>query len=47
MGTKVLKIAKILVPVLGLGVSVATKYLESKELDEKIASKVAEALANK
>lgn len=45
MNSKALKIVKVVVPVLSLGVTLATNYLSKKELDEKVAEKVSEALA--
>lgn len=46
MNDKLMKVVKIVVPVVGLAVSLATNYLNNKELDEKIAKGVEEALAN-
>lgn len=47
MGTNVMKGVKILVSLLGIGVSIASSYLGDKELDAKIAKKVAEEIAKK
>lgn len=42
------KIVKVVVPVASVAVAAASNYLGQKELDEKVAKKVAEALeANK
>lgn len=38
------KIVKVVVPVASVAVTAATSYLSNKELDEKVAKKVAEAL---
>ena len=46
MKPKVMTIAKIAVKVLGIAVPIATSYFADKELDEKIAKKAAEAVAN-
>ena len=45
MNTKVLKVAKILVSVASIGVSLAASYFADKDLDDKVAKKVAETLA--
>lgn len=42
-----LKVAKIVVSVASIGVSIAANYFADKELDDKVAKKVAEALAKK
>lgn len=42
-----LKIVKVAVQVVSIGVTIATSIIASKELDAKIAEKVAEALENK
>ncbi len=42
MNDKLLKAAKVVVPVAGLVVSLASSYLKDKEFDEKVAKKVAE-----
>ena len=42
-----LKIAKIVVQVVSIGASLATAIIAGKELDAKIAEKVAEQLADK
>ena len=44
MNGTVLKIAKIVVSVASIGVTLATSYFAGKELDAKVAEKVAEAL---
>lgn len=44
MNEKILKIAKVVVPVISVGVALATNYLSNKELDEKVAKKVSETL---
>ena len=41
----VLKIVKVAVTVIGVGVTLATNYFADKELDDKVSKKVAEALA--
>ena len=45
MNEKILKIAKVVVPVISVGVTLAANYLSNKELDEKVAKKVSETLA--
>lgn len=45
MNEKLLKIAKVFVPVVSIGVTLAANYLSNKELDEKVAKQVSEALA--
>lgn len=47
MNDKLLKVVKVIVPVVGAAVTLATSYLSNKELDEKVAKKVAEALESK
>ena len=47
MKGNVMNIVKIGVAVLGVGVTLAQNYLSEKELDKKVAEKVAEALAKK
>ena len=42
-----LKIAKLVVQVVGIGVTIATTIIANKELDTKITEKVAEALKDK
>ena len=42
-----LKIAKLVVQVVSIGATVATAIIANKELDAKIATKVAEALNDK
>ena len=44
MNTNVLKIVKVVVAVAGVGVTLASNYLADKELDDKVAKKVGEAL---
>lgn len=46
MNSKLLKIVKVVVPVASIAVTCAANYLSSKELDDKVAKKVSEALAN-
>lgn len=41
------KIVKVVVPVASVAVTAATSYLSNKELDDKVAKKVAEALEAK
>lgn len=43
----VIKVAKIALSVIGVGATLATNYFESKELDAKIAEKVAKAFAER
>lgn len=38
------KVIKVAVTVLGVGVTLAQSYIAGKELDQKVAEKVAEAL---
>ena len=45
MKANVMNIVKIGVGVLSVGVAIAQNYLNEKELDKKVAEKVAEALA--
>ena len=40
------KVVKVVVPVASVAVTLASNYLGAKELDEKVAEKVAEALNN-
>lgn len=47
MNEKTLKVLKIGVAVLGVGVTLATKFFEGKELDTKVAKAVAEAMEKK
>ena len=42
---KVIKVAGIVLPLIGAGLSLATGWLENKKLDDKIADKVAEAVS--
>lgn len=46
LSPKVMKVAKVLVSVASVGVSLATSWFAEKDLDDKVAKKVAEALAN-
>lgn len=46
MSNKMFKVAKVVVPLVSIAVSFAANYLNNKELDDKIAQKVSEALAN-
>ena len=43
--SKLLKVGKIVVPIMSIAVSAATAYLNNKEFDEKVTAKVAEVLA--
>lgn len=47
MNTNLLKGIKIGIAVIGVGVSLAQAYFADKDLDDKVAKKVAEALENK
>lgn len=44
MNGTVLKVAKIVLGLASIGVTLATSYFADKELDAKVATKVAEAL---
>ena len=44
MNTKVLKVVKTLVAVAGVGITLASNYFADKDLDDKVAKKVGEAL---
>ena len=44
MNAKVLKIAKIAVSVIGMGVTLASAYLSEKDLDERVSKEVLKAL---
>lgn len=44
MKPNVIKIAGIVLPIIGAGLSLATSWFEDKKLDDKVAEKVAEAL---
>lgn len=46
MKPNVIKIAGIVLPIIGAGLSLATSWFEDKKLDDKVAEKVAEALKN-
>jgi hypothetical protein len=46
MNPIVMKVTKIAVKVLGVAVPIAASYFADKELDEKIAKKAAEAVAD-
>lgn len=46
MKLNLMKIASVVVPIIGVGVSLATNWLEDKKLDDKITDKVTEALQN-
>lgn len=41
-----MKIAGVVLPIVGAGVSLLTSALDDKKLDEKVANSVAEALKN-
>lgn len=45
MKDTVMKIAKIALPVIGVGVTLASNYFADKDLDDKVTKKVSEALA--
>ena len=45
MKETVMKIVKIALPVIGVAVTLATNYFADKDLDDKVAKKVSEALA--
>lgn len=45
MNEKTLKVIKLGVTVASIGITLATNYFADKELDDKVAKKVAEALA--
>lgn len=47
MNNKVLKIMSIATTVVGVGLSLVTKYVEDKNLDHKVAKEVAKALSEK
>lgn len=47
MNATLIKVAKILVPIASMGITLVSSILSEKELDEKVARKVAEALARK
>ena len=47
MKPNVMKIASIVLPIVGAGLSLATNWFEDKKLDDKIAEKVTEALKHK
>ena len=47
MNINVQKVIKVAVAVAGVGVTLAQSYFAAKELDQKVAEKVAEALENK
>lgn len=44
MNNKLMKAIKIIVPVVSVGVTLATNYLADKNLEDKISKKVSEAL---
>ena len=46
MNGKVLKIASIVVPLAGAAIGLVASFVEDKKLDDKVATKVAEAIAN-
>lgn len=47
MKVNVLKAAKIVVAVAGVGITLAQNYFADKDLDEKVTKKVTEALTDK
>lgn len=46
MKPNVMKIVGAVLPIVSVGLSIASNWFEKKELDEKVAEKVAEALKN-
>lgn len=40
-----MKVASVVVPIIGAGISLATNWLDEKKLDDKVSEKVAEALS--
>lgn len=40
------KVARYILPVISIGVTLATNYFSDKELDDKIAKKTSEAISN-
>ena len=40
-----MKVASIIVPIVGAGIGLASNWLEDKKLEDKVGEKVAEALA--
>lgn len=46
MGNALNKVARYILPVISIGVTIATNYFADKELDEKIAKKTNEAISN-
>lgn len=44
MKPNLIKVAGIVLPIIGAGLSLATNWFEDKKLDDKVAEKVAEAL---
>lgn len=44
MKPNLMKIAGIVLPIVGVGLSLATNWLDDKKLDEKVTEKVTEAL---
>ena len=47
MNINLKKVASIVIPILGAGISLASNWLDDKKLDEKVAEEVAKAFANK
>jgi hypothetical protein len=45
MKEAVMKVAKIVLPILTVGVTLASNYLADKDLDDKVTKKVSEAVA--
>lgn len=43
MGPSLIKIAGIVLPIVGAGLSLVNNWFEDKKLDDKVAKKVAEA----
>lgn len=46
MNTNVMKVLKIVAPVATIATTLLTSFVGEKNLDEKVAKKVAEAMAN-
>ena len=45
MKPNLMKVAGVVLPILGAGLSLATSWLEDKKLDDKIAEKVIKAVS--
>ena len=46
MNGTVLKVIKVVVAVAGVGITLASNFIADKDLDDKVAQKVADAIAN-